>query len=35
MITANDLISKFQYALSNKWGYIWGAAGGKWTQATT
>ena len=33
MITANDLISKFQYALSNKWGYIWGAAGGKWTQA--
>ena len=33
MIKAADLIGKFQYALSEKWGYIWGAAGGVWTQA--
>ena len=33
MITANDLISKFQYALDNDWGYIWGTTGIEWTQA--
>ena len=33
MISANDLIAKFQYALDNKWGYIWGTAGVKWTKA--
>ena len=33
-ILAADLIAKFQYALDNKWGYIWGAAGSKWTQAS-
>ena len=33
MITTTDLIAKFQYALSNKWGYIWGTAGEKWTAA--
>ena len=32
-IKAADLIAKFQYALNNKWGYIWGSAGVKWTQA--
>ena len=32
-IKATDLIAKFQYALSNKWGYIWGTAGEKWTQS--
>ena len=32
-IKTADLIAKFQYALDNKWGYIWGAAGTKWTQA--
>ena len=32
-ILAADLIAKFQYALDNKWGYIWGATGAKWTQA--
>ena len=32
-ITPNQLIEKFRYALDNKWGYIWGAAGGTWTQA--
>ena len=33
MIGTNDLIGKFRYALSNGWGYIWGTAGGVWTQA--
>lgn len=33
MITAQALIDKFQYALDNKWGYIWGKAGQIWTKA--
>ena len=33
MISANDLIQKFRYALSNDWGYIWGTAGELWTAA--
>ena len=33
MIQASDLVERFQYALNNKWGYIWGTAGDKWTQA--
>ena len=33
-IKAADLIAKFQYALDNKWGYIWGSAGAKWTDAS-
>lgn len=33
MIKREDLIGKFRYALDNKWGYIWGTAGVKWTQA--
>ena len=33
MIRAMDLVEKFQYALNCKWGYIWGTAGVKWTQA--
>ena len=33
MIRPEDLIAKFQHALSEKWGYIWGTAGVKWTQA--
>ena len=32
-IKVKDLIAKFQYALNNKWGYIWGQAGALWTQA--
>ena len=32
MIRAEDLIAKFQYALDNKWGYIWGKSGQLWTQ---
>lgn len=32
-IRTADLIEKFQYALDNKWGYILGTAGEKWTQA--
>ena len=32
-IKPDQLIEKFKYALDNKWGYIWGAAGGMWTQA--
>ena len=31
MITTDDLIAKFQYALNQKFGYIWGTAGIKWT----
>lgn len=33
MIKAADLISKFRFALENKWGYIWGTVGVLWTQA--
>ena len=33
MITTQALIDKFRYALDNKWGYIWGASGGTWTEA--
>ena len=33
MITVAALIEKFKYALENKWGYIWGTAGEKWTEA--
>lgn len=32
-INYKDLISHFQYALDNKWGYIWGTSGGMHTQA--
>ena len=32
-IAAADLINKFQYALNNNWGYIWGTYGEQWTQA--
>lgn len=31
MIKASDLVAKFQYALDNKWGYIWGKSGQVWT----
>ncbi len=33
MITAQELIAKFQFALDQKWGYIWGGTGQTWTQA--
>jgi len=33
MIKTVDLISKFEYALRENWGYIWGTAGVKWTEA--
>ena len=33
MISTEALIAKFQYALDNDWGYIWGAAGIMWTAA--
>jgi cell wall-associated NlpC family hydrolase len=33
LITAQALIAKFQYALDQKWGYIWGGTGQTWTQA--
>lgn len=33
MITAQALIAKFQFALDQKWGYIWGGTGQTWTQA--
>lgn len=32
-ISASDLIEKAQYALKNRWGYIWGGRGQIWTQA--
>lgn len=32
MIKASDLIAKFQHALDNDWGYIWGKSGQVWTQ---
>ena len=33
MIKASDLIAKFQHALDDNWGYIWGTAGQIWTKA--
>ena len=33
MIKASALIELFRQALQEKWGYIWGTAGVKWTQA--
>ena len=33
MIKASDLIAKFQQALNDNWGYIWGTAGVMWTEA--
>lgn len=30
---ASELIGKFEYALDNHWGYIWGTAGDLWTEA--
>ena len=32
-IRTASLIEKFRYALDNDWGYIWGTAGEKWTEA--
>lgn len=31
-ISTQALIDKFQYAIDNNWGYIWGTAGIKWTK---
>ena len=33
VISTQALIEKFQQALGEKWGYIWGTAGEKWTAA--
>lgn len=33
MIRTEDLIVKFQQALDDRWGYIWGTAGVEWTKA--
>ena len=33
VISTEALIEKFQYALDNSWGYIWGTAGVMWTAA--
>ena len=33
MISTTDLIGKFQQALDDNWGYIWGTAGELWTAA--
>jgi uncharacterized protein YgiM (DUF1202 family) len=33
VITTAALIDEFRYALANGWGYIWGTAGEKWTEA--
>ena len=33
MITASSLIAKFRQALQEDWGYIWGTAGVRWTDA--
>lgn len=33
MIKASELITKFQYAIDDRWGYIWGTAGVLWTEA--
>ena len=32
-ISTSALIEKFRHALNNEWGYIWGTAGDKWTEA--
>lgn len=32
MISTSALIEKFNYALQNDWGYIWGTAGETWTK---
>jgi len=32
-LTPKQLIDEFEYAVANKWGYIWGTAGVMWTQA--
>lgn len=32
-VKPEDLIAKFQYALDNGWGYVWGMIGQVWTQA--
>lgn len=32
MISTSALIEKFEYALNEKWGYIWGTAGILWTK---
>ena len=32
-ISTQALVDKFQYALDNDWGYIWGTAGVMWTAA--
>ena len=33
VISTQALIEKFQQALADEWGYIWGTAGEKWTAA--
>lgn len=33
VISTEALIERFQYALDNHWGYIWGTAGEMWTAA--
>ena len=33
MISTQSLISLFRQALEEKWGYIWGTSGVKWTAA--
>lgn len=33
MIKSTELVSLFKTALSEKWGYIWGTSGIKWTEA--
>ena len=33
MISSQKIIDLFQKALDEKWGYIYGAAGGTWTQS--
>ena len=33
VISTQALIDKFQYAINNKWGYIYGTAGELWTAA--
>lgn len=33
MFTSEALVAKFEFALNNRWGYIWGTAGVEWTQS--
>lgn len=33
VISSSALIEKFEYALKNHWGYIWGTSGEEWTEA--